>query len=455
MTSGSSITFTRLASSVLVAAVISLMGRPAIAKELPSDPPTVDVKINSVTANHIPNASGNVSGWAVYVRFTAPFDVSKDSIQVTNPGNYRIINVSSGSMIPVSLADFVQISGADVTQIRLVLRSGDALNSADLFHLFALKLTFGGLNATDPSQLQAPIVVRLDQKKVEVDQATTAQGINLHKPTWIFKSSKNRDDSDIYASYELTTARDKATTGTGDVKVAIPFFSNFWGRTSKFSPLADIKASSDEKADPDSLKFALEWFLPVYVRDNPDERFPYTAVDWINSFKVEAPKNFDNVNALWESRWLFPSSKFPWIGDRYHVFLDFFGGHELGKNIISPLKAAEGKALFRLMLGANLTIAIPFKENFLLKGVDFNASYIRRMPLKRELSFDKDKDGNLTLVTFGTAPKDYVDSKLTLKVNDFFGPYLGFEWGRLPPNYSLVDHKWTFGILFKSKVKVK
>lgn len=46
-----------------------------------------------------------------------------------------------------------------------------------------------------------------------------------------------------------------------------------------------------------------------------------------------------------------------------------------------------------------------------------------------------------------------MNSKLIFKVNDCFGPFIGFEWGRLPPKYNFVDHKWTFGLLFKSKLK--
>jgi len=67
----------------------------------------------------------------------------------------------------------------------------------------------------------------------------------------------------------------------------------------------------------------------------------------------------------------------------------------------------------------------------------------------------KDAAGESTLLTLSKGPKDYLDSKFTVKINDFFGPYVGYEWGRLPPNYKLVDHKWTFGIIFKSQVRAK
>jgi hypothetical protein len=90
-----------------------------------------------------------------------------------------------------------------------------------------------------------------------------------------------------------------------------------------------------------------------------------------------------------------------------------------------------------------------------LSGFDLNASYIRRWPLVRELTVKEGESGGADLLTFGRGPKDYLDSKFVLKVNDYFGPFVGFERGRLPPVYKLVDHKWTFGILFKSKIRVK
>ena len=137
------------------------------------------------------------------------------------------------------------------------------------------------------------------------------------------------------------------------------------------------------------------------------------------------------------------------------MFIDPFAGTELGKNLKSPLAEAEKKGLVRLYAGANLTMNFHISNFSLLKGVDFTSSYIRRWPLLRELSIKEEDSGGFSLLTFGKGPKDHSNSKLVFKVNDFFGPYVGYEWGRLPPNYELVDHKWTFGILFKSKIRVK
>ena len=436
----------RLVMAVTVAAVTV-----ATSAALPLPP--VDVKIDRVTAREIRTEGGRVAGWDVSVNLSKGFGAG-DVARATNPSNYRIINISTGSTVKVSEATLIQISGSStLDRVRLTLPTADALNTTDLYHLYALNLTFGGQSAD--AALQAPIKVS-SEKAVPSTGETTAPPKPIEiKPAWSLKSSKNRDDSDIFASYQVTSARHRATTGTGDVKISFPFFKNFWERTSKLSvtPI-DLKASSDAGADADSLKISGEWFLPVYVHDNPDSTFPFTAVDWINTGKIEAPKNFNNINAIWESRWLFPSAQIG-NGKRFRVFIDPFVGHELGKNLRSPLDEADGKAIARLYVGANLSVQVPIKNEDLLKGLEFTSSYIRRWPLKRELTVKENDDGTANLLTFGKGPKEYTDSKFIVKINDYFGPFVGYEWGSIPPVYKFVDHKWTFGVLFKSKIKVK
>jgi|GEM_PF-2616160 len=429
------------------------------AQPAPSPTP-VDVNIMSASARQLtdPKKAQNdkkpIKGWILYVLYSENFDLavgSVDSLQVHNPSNFRILNASSGALVPVSSPGFAPIGGGSDNRIRLIVPSPDGLNEDDAFYLFTPNLLFKGAPAKTVPMRQIVIQKSTDANNNEV--VTREESTIVPQPAWGLAKSKGRDDSDIYVSYELTAARGIATTGTGDLKVAIPFFANFWSRTSKFSPLVDIKASSNEKADPDSLKFGLEWFLPLHVGQDPDATWPYTAVDLINTGKIEAPKNFDNINAIWETRWLFPSSHFPWNGKNFRMFLDPFAGTEIGKNLKSPVEEVEGKGLARAMVGANLTVQIPVRNLVALKGFEFTSAYIRRWPLKRELTIDKDADGNFVSLVINKAPKDYSDSKFVIKINDYFGPYIGYEWGRLPPNFELVDHKWTFGILFKSKVR--
>src|SRR5574341_1014724 len=407
-------------------------------------PTPVDVEIKSASAIRIRGGDNSVKAWQVTIEFSRGFDTSDNSLDsklVHDVLNYKVVNTSNGSQLRASNSDFVTITGVSETNnVKLTLSPGDELNADDAFYIFTPSLVFRGAEA----------------KSIPIHKISVTQNVghaapsDIPKPVWKLSVSKGRNDSDLYGSYELTSVRGKATTGTGDFKLAIPFFATFWHRTSKFSPQVDVKISSDEKADPDSIKFDFEWFLPLHVGEDPDAHFPYTAVDFINSGKIEAPKDFDNINALWESKWLFPSSHFPWNTKKFRIFLDPFVGHELGKNLRSPLKSIEGHTLARLMTGADLTIQIKVTNLTALKGFEFDSSYIRRWPLKRELLFDKDTSGNLVPVALSKGPKDYSDSKFVIKVNDFFGPYIGYEWGRLPPDYKLVDHKWTFGLLFKS-----
>lgn len=428
---------------------------------------TVDAHINGVTAYQIKNQYDKIVGWSVYVEFDKNFDATNqiDLLNDNKPSNFRLININDTTSVPVSEVKFVIVPGTTDNRIKLFIPSPESLNMDGLYHLYALNIHFKG----QPSKnvLQHAIEIKVNNvgitEKPEIDKTSspnTNPRLNINpqeepKPKVDFTPSKSRDNSDIYGSYELTSVRHKPKTGTGDVKISIPFYTNLWHQTNKISPFVDFKSSSDAQADPDSFKFGIEWVYPVYVGDNPDERFPFTEVDLINTGKIEAPKNFGNVNAILESKFVFPSSRLLKKVKFLKIYLDPNIGIEIGKNLKSPLKAAEGNGIYRPFFGANLIIQAPIKNVSLLKGFEFESAYTRRFPLSRELTFKNNEDGTKSLISFSKGPKDYSNSKLTFKINDIFGPYIGFEWGSLPPNYNFVDHKWTLGLLFKSKIKIK
>lgn len=396
-----------------------------------------NIQIRRATASQNEDKS-----WTIAVNFDSNMDGDnvKEIAAAETSSNYKLININSGQTIPISRAQADHRSNVPTVYKVLLTVEPEApkrpsLNDQDLFHLYAFNLTFDNSPPLNP--LQSPLFVPKAERPPDEDPPPG--------PKWRLKTSTDRDNSDLYGAYSLTKTRHKATTGTGDLKVAIPFSRNFWNRRHVFAPVVDIKASSDGEADADSLKFAFEWFVRV---KNWDTKFIFPTIALKNSGKIEAPKNFDNINAVWEDRWIFPSA----FGD-FPLFINPFVGFELGKNLRSPVPEAKGKGIFRPLVGADLTLQIPIKNLQALKGFEFQTSYIRRWPIKREVSIDKDDDGKLIGITLNKGPKDYSDSKFIIKINDFFGPYIGYEWGRLPPNYELVDHKWTFGLLFKSKVK--
>jgi hypothetical protein len=132
--------------------------------------------------------------------------------------------------------------------------------------------------------------------------------------------------------------------------------------------------------------------------------------------------------------------------------IDPFIGVELGKNVKSLLEGAEGRGIVRPLFGANYILFFPIGSPG-LDEIRLEANYIRRMPLKREVTFDFDKDDNPFLVSFGRSPRDYADAKLNFNFTEMFGAFIGYEYGELPPLYNLVDHSMKIGFTYKVKFK--
>lgn len=159
--------------SRLVLAVAFAVVTAATSEALTLTLPPVDVKIDRVTAQEIRTDGGRVAGWAVSVNLSKSVEVGNagDETRATNPSNYRIINISTGSTVKVSEAAFIRISGsAALDKVRLILPTADALNTSDLYHLYALNLTFGGQSAA--AALQGPINVRSEIAVQSKDETT-------------------------------------------------------------------------------------------------------------------------------------------------------------------------------------------------------------------------------------------------------------------------------------------
>lgn len=433
--------------------VILLTGIVAVTK---GQPAAVPITITSVAAEPVKDSNNQRIGWVVVARFSASLGGtgSADFAAYTKPSNYSVIDVTTVSPLTVSEAKGITITGvAGVPGVKLLIAGSDAFEKNKSYHLYISNLTFGG--APPATTVQGPITVRGLEAPTAPD--SSIDSTDLPKPAWGLGKSDGRDDSDLYGSYEVTSVRgaDGATTGSADIKVKVPFRIDMWKRSSTIAPFFDLKVSSNAKADPDSIKFGVEWRIPSYVGNDPDASFPYTQIALASSGLIEAPKNLDNVNAVLEERLIFPCANLLGGGSKTKLYIDPFLGFEVGKNLKSPLPEAEGNAIFRGIFGANLRFKQPVSGVFLLKSIGFETGYIGRVHATRELTFEKQSNGTYTLLAYDKGPKHYVNSKLIFKVNDYFGPYVGFEWGRLPPKYNFVDHKWTFGLLFKSKVTTK
>jgi hypothetical protein len=263
-----------------------------------------------------------------------------------------------------------------------------------------------------------------------------------------YEVTEDREEANIYISGELARASGTDYTGTADVKIEQPVkYLDFWGTSHELAPFFDIIVSSDPKADPDTLKFGAG--LESQVMGTMGR---IQGIFWKNDGQFEAERDFDNVNLTWGSR--FTAALRPWQDRRAEKVLFYvrpFIGTELGKNLTSPLPAADGGGLARVIAGSSLNLRFPFRKIDKNAALSLAVTYERRWPLKREVSFEEEDDGTLKAVTFGTNPRDWVDAKLIFKVNKFFGPFIGYQYGEQPPSFKLVDHQMKIGFLISVK----
>jgi len=265
-------------------------------------------------------------------------------------------------------------------------------------------------------------------------------------------AAKSSEDADIYVSGELNGAHKKRTSFTTEIKLQkYKAITPSWA----YTPFFKLNASTDPDADPDKMEAGLK---TRYIIGN--------AAYFNNDIKLESERDFDNTNFIYDTRLTFLPPAFPKgfkkLGENsklttnnYKVFVNPFIGGEFGKNLRSPLQAAEGDGIARLLAGVDLRIAIFIKKNEKAPDINWTTSYARRWLLTDELSFKADDDGNLQLRTFGKSPRDYVLSKFSYKLTKFFDVFTAYEWGQVPPSYKLVDHRFRVGFAYKYKFGVQ
>lgn len=248
------------------------------------------------------------------------------------------------------------------------------------------------------------------------------------------------EDSDLYFNGEIRRSSGTPFFGAVDANLGYPFFR---GDSDTVKGFFEIKASGDPEEDPDTMKFGVKW--DRVLADDLDSKL-FLKLRMTNEGVVEAERDFDTANIRWGGRLTLFSRrtrKWPWI--------DPFVGVELGRNVRSPLPEAEDRGLARIVFGTRMTK----RWRFGLKNLDslnFEANWERRVLLLREISFEE-KDDQFVLVDFGKRPRDWVEGKFTLNFKSYWGFFIGYEYGELPPAYKLVDHRMKTGIFFRAKFK--
>lgn len=285
--------------------------------------------------------------------------------------------------------------------------------------------------------------------------------------TFDIRPSKGKEDSNFYIAGELTGATDSKPNFSADIKIDIPFIAR--RPATKF--FFDLKANSNSTADPDSLNIGVQYskahafnFSASDTTQNStsgscisSEPCPDLAKQpdrWLSQInyalytKIESDREFANTNFLGGGSLTLPFGR---NSRSSRTEFNLFIGIDAGKNLKSPVLAADGRGILRPYAGASTYIGFLRKKDFF--PLSFEGNYTQRWLLARELKLKKDDDGNLIAAFFDKEPRFYIETKFNYQFNRFFGLYAGYEYGEKPPDYKLVKNSFKFGLVYKFKFK--
>ena len=386
--------------------------------------------------------------WDVYVHYTEQGRTA-DNNSVVVPQNYFLLDTAA---MPGSREIAIAADPAPVIEL---IDDTDPTNDSSIVRLRVNSKLTVPQTAKTPRYYLTAVNITFDGKELKKNAVPLAFETTLTpekataKPGW--EAADGKDDADIYLDGLVTRASGTDFNGTVDIEVGYPVFSNFSifgrNRVQTFTPKFEIAASTDPEADPDSMKFGLDWKIP-FRRSNSF----FIGGNWTNSGLIEATRDFDNANAIWKSRFQFLHRVLPARrGSNVRFYVKPFIGMELGKNFVSPVEEADGRAIARGLFGSTMNL------NFLIRkprldSIGLEASYERRLLMRSEVFFDKDPETKkLVPIFFGRKPREWISTKLNLNFRDDFAGYIGYEYGQQPPAYNLVDHRMKIGLTYKIK----
>jgi hypothetical protein len=333
---------------------------------------------------------------------------------------------------PQVLASGTPTPGQDelTNTMAIALPPGTTLTAGELYLIYVDGVEFGG----KPFKLTAEFKAATRCGEPEAEE-----------------SPEGREDANVYVAGTLSTSSGGGLHGTIDAKLRRQIYQTDTLKNPDPSVISDVglmfdlKASGDPEADPDSLNLGVEWQMDLR---RANDKGPLNYLFHNLYPKLEAERDFGNVNAVLDHNLKFGLRR-P-VPKTWAPVITPFIGQEIGKNLQSPVDAAEGGSIYRLKAGTFLNLFFePAMKG--LQKIEIDAEYTRRWPLRRELSFEEDDNGDLKLLEISKRPRDYVRANLNFMFRDDFGASVGYEFGELPPSFKLVDHKLKIGLVYKTK----
>lgn len=408
------------------------------------------------------NTAKNPHHWQISLNFGAGFDVPAFTTadfdnarfnRAKDPANYRIVDFSTGRPIDVVYVEIEKPTVANELPSTAVLFLDPSvrLRSDHLYHIYVTGLTYGGKPAAPPPQaaIQLPPVAAVASRPEGRPESRDAV---LGEESIAATAAESREDANLYISGEVSGARGTTFLKSIDLKFEYPFRKVIGRRVHSFKPFFELKSASGPKADPDAMKFGLNWEFPAWRYRGENLKVPIRRIVTRVAPQFEADKDFDNVNFTVDNRFRLLSRTY--AAKRSTVYFRPFVGQEVGANLKSPLPGAEGQFIYRALIGTTLHAVFPIGKPA-LDSISFEGDYTRRWLLRSEVGLDSDDDGNPQLLVLGKGPRDYLDTSFNLNFTKALALTISYEYGRLPPLFKLVDSKTTIGLTYKIKFKPK
>jgi len=361
---------------------------------------------------------------------------------------WLLFDLKDGVSVPIAPVQPVDYD----TPSSVVIKPQQPLLLDHTYYLSAENIKFD--DCSKPQGEIAPVIV-LTKRKTAPAAASTP--------------STSRDDSDFYFAPTIDGASGSKAAYTLDSKLQLrkAFVAPRFGAQPdptkpkltyrpglSFTPGVDLKISSNPKEDGNSVTFQVPLEVLTIL---PPSSFPglskaVPAVISRPGFVAEADKKFHDVNAVFSDGEYFVLRG--WHVSAVQVVPEPMVGLETGSNLKEQHVATYPESILRANFGFRVVMTVfqPSKSKPLFS---IESNYIRRLLLHPEPVYTQDSKGNLVLSSVGTNPRDHVDVKVTYNLTSYVGLSLGYEYGELPPVYTKVDNKYTFGITFKGQLQYK
>jgi hypothetical protein len=322
---------------------------------------------------------------------------------------------------------------------------------------------YQAVTITPATPLDKNHIYYLSAKTVHFVDCATTQAVVAPTPVQFGKKptkpislsqGTSRTDSDLYLFPTIDGASGTKASYTIDAKLSPEFWlkapSPQWNPLHPgyiITPGIDLKVSSNPKEDGNSVLFQ---GLVKILYPTPEGSVAHVlpASFGKTGFVAEADKNFHDINGVFTYTQWFILRDFC-CTEHTQLVLEPFIGTEIGGNFKSQRSGAYPYSILRGTFGVHEGFNI-FKSSKPILSIE--GDYIQRLLLNPEPVYVANSQNVLELQSVGTQPRDHVAIVITYKVTPFVGMSANYEYGSLPPDYTKVDNKYTFGVVIQARL---